>query len=199
MLEAKEESRRSKSISKKDGNFLTKLARDSLEYYLKTGEKLRSPKVPPQLKEKSGVFVTISTKQGDLRGCTGIPNPVEPLVKGVIDSAIDAGINDSRFRPVKSRELGNLNFEVTVLTKPEPITSKSYPELLEKIHLGKDGLMIKSDGHSGLFLPQVPEEFGWNKEQYYTELCEKAGIPLKQGEDLQRTKVFKFQGKIFEE
>jgi len=188
------------SISNQSGAFLARLARESLRQYVTSNEKLPlPPNLPPELIHKSGVYVTINDAAGNLRGCMGNPNPTHPIASGVIDAAIQAGTRDPRFPPVRPSELSDLKFEVTVLTPPEPVRAASYDELLGKITIGKDGLIAQRGGRSALFLPQVPTEWGWDKETYYRELCDKAGIPLAECKDMKTTKVSKFQGTVFKE
>jgi len=195
-----------------EGKFLVKIARKSLETYLKERKKISPPEdVPEKLREKSGAFVTLNRfykdpKTGnvrhELRGCIGHPYPIMPLVECVIEDAINAGLNDPRFPPVSLEELKEIVIEVSVLTPPEEIEVSDYKDYLDKIRIGRDGLIVVGELYgfqtSGLLLPQVPVEYGWDVEEFLSYTCRKAGLPpdcwKRKG-----VKFFKFQAEIFEE
>ncbi|MHA1819052.1 MAG: TIGR00296 family protein [Promethearchaeota archaeon] len=195
--------------SEEEGKFLVKLAREALTEYIKSGKRISVPKETPQkLLKKSGVFVTIKTFKENtenlpLRGCIGRPYPTYPLAEATIISAIDSGINDWRFRRVSAKELEDIVFEVTALTPPVEIHAKTLQERLDAIEIGRDGLICElkgaPKGQGGLFLPQVPVEWHWDKETYLKELCGKAGLPSSLWNDLEKIRLYKFQGEIFAE
>jgi hypothetical protein len=162
-------------LTPEEGKFLLKLARETIGTYLREGKKLRIPKVPAKLREPKGVFVTLN-KKGELRGCIGHPLPTAPLVEALIDSAISSAVRDPRFPPVELEELPELEIEVSVLSKPELIKVRSPREYPKSIVVGRDGLIIEWAGYSGLLLPQVPIEWGWDVEEYLSQLCMKAGL-----------------------
>jgi hypothetical protein len=178
------------------------LARKTVEHYLTTGERLTTPDgVSEKLKQPCGVFVTISSlRRGEkeLRGCIGYPYPTEPLMQAVIDSAINAATQDPRFEPLTTNELGNVVFEVSVLTPPQIIRVEKSTEYPSKIKVGTDGLIVERGMFKGLLLPQVPVEWKWDEEEFLCQCCGKAGLPpdcwLMNG-----TKIYKFQAIIFEE
>jgi len=158
-----------------EGKLLVKLARKTIETYLREDRKPQVPKVPAKLREHRGVFVTLN-KEGELRGCIGHPLPTTPLVDAVIDSAISSATRDPRFPPVTPEELPALEVEVSVLSKPEPIKVKSPREYPKHIVIGRDGLIIEWSGYAGLLLPQVPVEWGWDAEEFLSHACMKAGL-----------------------
>lgn len=184
------------------GEFLVRLARRAIEEYLKEGKEIKPPEnTPPELREKMGVFVTLNRhnapKQLALRGCIGFPLPVYPLVEATIKAAIYAAVDDPRFPPVREGELDNIVIEVSVLTPPELIEGPPE-ERPKKIKVGRDGLIIEKGIYSGLLLPQVPIEWGWDEEEFLAQTCWKAGLPLDCW--LERsTKVYRFTAEIFEE
>jgi len=160
------------NITNKQKEYLLHLARRSISYYLKTGEKMSI--APPEdeiLKKKLAVFVTLN-KKGQLRGCIGQMVAQEALYKAVIDMSVSAAAHDYRFPPVKPEELDDINIEISILT---PL--KSVPSW-EDIVLGRDGVYIRKGYRSGVFLPQVADETGWTKEEFLSQLCyQKAGMP----------------------
>ncbi|MEM2320850.1 MAG: TIGR00296 family protein [Candidatus Bathyarchaeia archaeon] len=189
-------------LSDEEGALLVRLARRAVLENLKDGRILSPPKdVSPNLLEKRGVFVTINSIVGgekSLRGCIGFPYPIYPLVRAVIEAAIESATRDPRFPPMKMEELNQVVFEVSVLTEPELIEVKSPLEYPSKIKVGEDGLIIERGFYRGLLLPQVPIEWGWNEEEFLCQCCLKAGLPP----DcwlLKETKIYKFQAMIFEE
>jgi len=195
-------------FSLKDGEYLVKLARRTVQYFFETNQvyKVDPSSVPEKLKVKTGVFVTINRyirKSGDeiekeLRGCIGFPYPIKPLYIGVIEAALEAAFNDPRFPPLKRDELNRVIFEVTILTPPEEIKVTTPLEYLRKIVIGRDGLIIEKGFYRGLLLPQVPVEYGWTVEEYLMHLCMKAGLPPNSWLD-KDTKIYRFSGKIFTE
>ena len=110
-------------LSLEEGRLLVELARRTIEGYLRTGKKPPVSKVGAKLRERRGVFVTL-TKYGELRGCIGHPLPTLPLIEAVIDSAVSSAVQDPRFSPVTQDELPDIQVEVSVLTPPELIKVK---------------------------------------------------------------------------
>ncbi len=189
-------------LTLEEGYFLVKLARKASEEYVINRRKIDPPSdTPPQLREKRGVFVTLNKKTNSdkkLRGCIGFPYPTHPLVEAVIESSINSSVNDPRFPPIRSEELDHIVFEVSVLTPPERLIVKNPLEYPSKITVGVDGLIIKRGFYSGLLLPQVPVEWGWNSEEFLCQCCLKAGL----SPDcwlLDQTEIYTFRAIIFEE
>jgi len=126
--------------------------------------------IPPELEVPTGVFVTLM-KSGQLRGCIGSNGAKYPLYQAVISSGIHAASRDSRFTPVQPEELDGMDINVSVMSKPESVDS--YRDFV----LGEDGVILEKDGHSALFLPEVPLVYNWNREQMLNQLAMKAGLP----------------------
>ncbi len=126
--------------------------------------------VPPSLQRPAGAFVTLN-RQGQLRGCIGYIAPREPVYQAVVNNAISAARRDPRFVPLGPDELDGLELEVSVLSPARPVAS------YHDIALGRDGIILEKDGHSAVFLPEVPTEFGWDLEQTLDHLTRKAGLP----------------------
>ncbi|MDX1814301.1 MAG: TIGR00296 family protein, partial [Candidatus Bathyarchaeia archaeon] len=157
-------------LSLKEGEFLIHLARNTVKTYLETGKIIEAPEnTPKRLFEHCGVFVTINSLKGDekkLRGCIGYPYPTNPLVEAAIDSALSAATRDPRFYPLSLAELGNVVFEISVLTPPKAIEVENPKEYLTKIKVGEDGLIVEKGFYKGLLLPQVPLEWEWCEEEF---------------------------------
>jgi hypothetical protein len=124
----------------------------------------------PILKENRGAFVTIQ-KKGQLRGCIGYIEGHGPLHKTIEEMAEAAAFRDPRFTPVKEKELPELEFEISVLTPLKSIKD------VNEIQVGKHGIYIKKGWYSGLLLPQVATEYGWDRQTFLEHTCQKAGLP----------------------
>ena len=185
-------------LSDSDGVFLVKTARMAVTEFLSNGKKMKlESEYEGKFSFNSGVFVTLNNSDG-LRGCIGFPMPEKKLSHAIVDGAIAAATEDPRFPSVKTNELNDIVFEVTVLTPPIEIDVHDPMEYLEKIKVGRDGLIIRHSFSSGLLLPQVPVEYGWNTEEFLQHTCEKAGLARdtwKNGS----VKIEKFEGIIFKE
>ncbi|MBD3390065.1 AmmeMemoRadiSam system protein A [Candidatus Micrarchaeota archaeon] len=186
-------------LKKEEGQDLIKAAREAINYYFEHRE------IPSLLKgvdldkyqEPRGVFVTLKLS-GQLRGCIGVPLPMFPLGKAVVKSAIGAAFEDYRFPPLSKEEFEEAEIEVSVLSVPEKIEVSSESEYPERIKIGRDGLIVKYGGQTGLLLPQVPVEEGWGTREYLEQLCLKAGLP-KDAWKRPGAVIEAFQAQIFEE
>ncbi|RLF02562.1 MAG: TIGR00296 family protein [Thermoprotei archaeon] len=194
-------------LTKEEGEFLVRNARNAVKEYLLSFKKVGVPAdTPEKLREKAGVFVTIEKIQRDftgmprrvLRGCIGFPEPVMPLIEATIEAAIAAATEDPRFEPMLPEELRSVVFEVSVLTPPKILEYENPEELVEKVKVGRDGIIVERGLLRGLLLPQVPIEYNWGVEEYLSNACIKAGLPP----DAWRTsriKVYTFRARIFAE
>ncbi|AEA47390.1 TIGR00296 family protein [Archaeoglobus veneficus] len=182
-------------LSIEDGIKAVKLARKAIETYLEKKEVIKE-RYPGVFEKQRGVFTTL-TKNHELRGCIGFPYPIKRLDEAIIESAIAAATEDPRFPPVKIGEMDEIVVEVTVLTPPERIVAKAI-ELPKHVEIGRHGLLIKMGHFSGLLLPQVAVEYGFDAEEFLSHTCMKAGLPpdcwLMDG-----CEVYRFEGQIFKE
>jgi uncharacterized protein (TIGR00296 family) len=180
-----------------DGEILVKTSRTIVTEFLKNRIKITlDKKFETDFSFNSGIFVTLNNPLG-LRGCIGYPLPKKKLFDALVEASI-AATEDPRFTPVKSEELDEITFEVTVLTQPEKICVLDSSEYPSKIKVGRDGLIIKHGLNSGLLLPQVPIEYSWTEEEFLGHTCEKAGLPWDYWND-KETEVQKFEGIVFKE
>jgi len=149
---------------------LLRLARASIESAL-TGGPAPEPRMDtPALNAPSGAFVTLHD-DGRLRGCIGSVRAVRPLAETVIAMAVEAALRDPRFPAVRAKELDDLDIEISVMTPLRPV------ENVSTIEVGRDGLVVQRGAHSGLLLPQVATEYGWDRETFLDHTCRKAGLP----------------------
>jgi len=149
---------------------LLSLAKDSIKEYIVNG-KVQERKIHnPKFNAEGAVFVTIK-KNGSLRGCIGHVQPVMSLSQSVIKNAIAASSGDPRFPPMDKDELKDIEIEVSILSPLIPLKD------INDIRIGKHGLVIRKGMQSGIFLPQVATEFGWDRNTFLEQLCMKAGLP----------------------
>ncbi|MCK5333790.1 MAG: AmmeMemoRadiSam system protein B, partial [Candidatus Aenigmarchaeota archaeon] len=131
------------ALNKEEQEYLTTLARDTLESYLKDGKKpeIDENTLPSKITEKKGCFVTLK-KDGHLRGCIGHIFAQKPVYQCVIDNSVSAAVHDSRFSPVAYSEREDIHIEVSVLSVPKALEFKSPEELLDKLTPLEDGVVI---------------------------------------------------------
>lgn len=170
---------------------LLEIARSTLESHIRKGKVPEVKPLTPRLAEKRGAFVTLH-KQGMLRGCIGYVEAVKPLYQAVSDMAVSASTQDPRFPPVTVKELADIDIEITVLS---PLSRISDPE---SVVVGKHGLIMRQGYRSGLLLPQVPVEQGWDRETFLEHTCLKAGLGPDAWKD-KATQMFVFTGQVFGE
>ena len=183
-------------ISDRAGNYLVELSKETIKYFLDTGKTMVKPEdYPIELDEELGVFVTLN-KNNNLRGCIGYAEPVKPAIDATMDVAISAAFNGPRFPQLSPEEFDELDFEVTVLTKPEMIIVAHPDQYFDEIEIGRDGLIIQKGYAKGLLLPQVATENAFTTEEFLEHTCMKAGISADSWMD-ESCDVFKFQGQIF--
>jgi AmmeMemoRadiSam system protein A len=105
--------------------------------------------------------------------------------------AMAAAFQDSRFSQLTPGELKEIEIEISVLTPMKPL---SHPE---EIVVGRDGVVLKKGERSGVFLPQVATEQGWNRTELLDNLCLKAGLPT--GSWKKDAQLLAFQAEVFKE
>ena len=149
---------------------LLKIARDTIEAYLKTGKVLQVKEDDPVLNKEMGAFVTLH-KKGELRGCIGNIIGKGPLYLTVRDMAIESATGDPRFPKVSPNEMKEIDIEISVLSELEKVKD------INEIGMGIHGVLVRRGFNSGVFLPQVATETGWTREEFLTNLCaHKAGL-----------------------
>jgi AmmeMemoRadiSam system protein A len=164
------------NLTEKDKVFLVRLARSVIEAALDTGQKETLPDdISAAILEKGGCFVTLH-KKGALRGCIGTIEPVQSLVKGVEENAINAAFKDPRFSPLNVEELTDIELEVSVLTVPKKLVFKDPQDLKHQLKPGVHGVILSNGWQRSTFLPQVWEQLP-DTELFLRHLSEKAGLP----------------------
>lgn len=150
------------SAQREASDIYVRLARLSLETYIRTGKKIDLPDdlsgllkdgetVPEKLlHSRAGAFVSIH-KQGMLRGCIGTIGPTcKNLALEIATNAISASTRDPRFDPIREEELSLLEINVDVLGEAEDIDSE------EELDVKRYGVIVSTrDGRRGLLLPDL--------------------------------------------
>ncbi|MHC4779711.1 MAG: AmmeMemoRadiSam system protein A [Planctomycetota bacterium] len=156
-------------LTDEEKDFLGRIARKTVETRVREGRVPDCPNPPAGLHDFCGAFVSLH-RNGRLRGCLGLVEGIRPLWEAVRDMAASAATNDPRFEPLDVDELVDLDIEVSALS---PLIEV---EDLGDIQVGIHGLLVKKGGRSGLLLPQVATENGWDRETFLDQTCWKAGI-----------------------
>ena len=163
-IKRKENQEMNELLNSRQKKELLKLVRDTIVLYLSEG---KIPEREPEdevFKTVMGIFVTLRRNR-QLRGCIGNIIGTKSLYLGAQDMAIAASTQDSRFPPVTKEELKDIYIEISVLSPLKKITNS------EEIIMGKHGVLVKDNFRSGVYLPQVATETGWNKEEFMNSLC----------------------------
>jgi AmmeMemoRadiSam system protein A len=136
-------------MSTNNHSWQVQLAKQTIGTYIKEDKVIKPPVgLPPEAKEKAGVFVSIH-KGADLRGCIGTFLPMQQnIAEEIIANAIAAGTQDPRFPPILTKELPELEISVDVLSKPEPAK-------IDELDAKKYGIIVSCGGKRGLLLPDL--------------------------------------------
>ena len=163
-------------LSQEQRRWLLRIARHSIEAVLE-GER---PRIDPSaldevLTRPSGAFVSLHTKDGDLRGCIGSLEATRPLWRDVVHNARAAAFEDPRFPPMAVDDLADLGVKVSVLSATEPLPG-GRDQLVEALRPGVDGVLIEAGERRGTFLPSVWESVS-SADAFLAALAVKAGLP----------------------
>jgi MEMO1 family protein len=185
---------------KSNEDIYVRLARFSLETYVRSGKTAKLSTDPgasksdsvngyfsanelpaEMLHERAGVFVSIH-KDGQLRGCIGTIGPVtESIAREIIRNAVSAGTEDPRFDAVRVNELDKLVYSVDVLGPVEDIKDKS------QLDVKRYGVIVSCGGRRGLLLPNLE---GVDTVDYQIDIArQKGGIGKNEKYTLQRFEV----------
>lgn len=144
-----------------------------------------------------GAFVTLE-RDDALRGCCGRLDHDGPLTEAVAVAARQATLSDPRFQPVSPPELEAITVSVTALSAPEPVPADDPAGVRGAVEVGHHGLVVSRGRTSGVLLPQVPVEQGWDTTAFLRGVCRKAGLPAEawRREDVT---LERFTGQVFAE
>jgi len=182
----------------KDEKILSlKVAREAIRKYLSTHTKIAPPK-GGVFDRNGAVFVTLHTKKDHrLRGCIGSLIAYRALGVDLVEHAIDAAVNDPRFNKMSIEELDDVEIEISVLNEPKQLFYDNVVDLLNKLRVNIDGVIIKYNGYQATFLPTVWEQLP-QKELFLSHLCAKAGLEPNFWQS-GKLDVFTYQSEVFDE
>jgi hypothetical protein len=189
-VETKE--RASSALDPSSKRELMAIARGAIEGIVRDGRAPGPVSDNPALQTPRGAFVTIKIN-GRLRGCIGnfgIRN-AKPLFRTVSEMAVAAAVQDPRFPPLSKKELPKIEVEISALSPLRPISD------VGEIEVGRHGLYITKGGRSGVLLPQVAAEYGWDRATFLEQTCRKAG--LGPGEWKEGAVISVFEAEVFGE
>ena len=178
------------TLSEVEKRSLLAIARDSIASKLEEDEN-RSPVKSGELQAPGGAFVTLH-EEGKLRGCIGTLSGPVPLHETIFELARSAAFRDPRFPSLSSSELERIEIEISVLSPMHRMVSE------KEIEIGQHGLYIIKGSHSGVLLPQVAVEQGWDRRTFLTHCCYKAGLDGQAWKD-RDVDLFLFTALIFSE
>ena len=164
---------------------VAKLAKETVESYIRESKIPQPKELTPEMQERAGVFVSIH-KHGELRGCIGTFEPTKGNVaEEIIANAISSATRDPRFSPIATSELDDLEYSVDILTKPEPVEDAG------QLNPEDYGLIVESGYRRGLLLPDLE---GVDSVERQIEICRlKAGIAADEPVKLYRFQVKRFK------
>ena len=176
-------------LSDEDRATLHQIAYDSVQAAVRGEASPPLGEISGPLEAPRGAFVTL-TKHGNLRGCIGHVIGRLPLAETVRKVAAAAATKDPRFPPVSEEELDQLEIEISVMSPLREV--KSYAE----IEVGLHGILMRRGFHSGLLLPQVATQYGWDRQAFLEHTCRKAGLPEDCWKD-STTSIYVFSAEVF--
>jgi AmmeMemoRadiSam system protein A len=155
---------------------LLALARQSIELATRQQPmpELQLSEYSPALQENGASFVTLTKKDGSLRGCIGTLTAYQPLVQDVCEHAVVAALEDFRFQPVQQVEVAHLQIEISRLTPSQSLDYANCQDLPGLLRPGVDGVVLRDGVRRATFLPQVWEKLP-EPEDFLTNLCWKMG------------------------
>ncbi len=179
------------SLSKDEQQTLLSLARESISSFVENRKfkEIDKKLITPNLQEEGASFVTLKIGN-NLRGCIGSIVAHRPLYLDVIHNALSSARDDYRFSPLTKEEFKDIHISISVLGKEEEIVYSDLNDLLDKITPNEDGLILKNNNLTGVFLPSVWEEIP-KKEEFLAHLCLKAGFHPSQWHN--NIQIFKFR------
>jgi len=179
------------ALDPKEKLILLKLARHAIMESLGSGGESPEFESSPGLRALSGAFVTLHQK-GQLRGCIGTFSAQNPLEEAVQEMARAAAFQDPRFPPVQAGEVPEIDIEISALTPMREVQD------LEEIEVGRHGLYVSDGPFSGVLLPQVATEHGWDRQTFLEQTCIKAGLDRDRWRS-EGLKIFVFSAEVFGE
>ncbi|AHG02674.1 hypothetical protein HALDL1_02815 [Halobacterium sp. DL1] len=190
------------TLSFEDGARTVELARESVEAFVRNGQREQPGSMRDAFYNRTSAFVRLESTQGRgrLRGCAGAQDSARELGNGsqqlghaIVEASIKAASEASCGSEVEAAELPNLRVSVCTVSN---LVLTDNPA--EDIDLGVHGVAIDGDGQHGWMYPTLPVENDWSVYEYLDRTCRKAGLPNGAWED-DDVMVTLFEGQVFRE
>jgi len=167
---------RTRDLLDAHGDVFLQIAKNSIEHGLHHGTPLAPAldTLPPEMVETGACFVTLN-KGGRLRGCIGSPEAWRSLATDIAENAFRSAFEDPRFGPLSPGETAELDIHISVLSPAEPFPFADQADLIAKLRVGEDGLIIEDLGRRALFLPSVWSQLP-DPAAFLNHLKAKAGL-----------------------
>jgi len=201
-LKMSEENNTGTIFSQEQGRALIALARQTIRKKLGTrpsgtlAESFSEALKDDAFDVRYGTFITLK-KGGNLRGCIGNLTASDTLIKGVKQNALNAAFHDPRFPELTAEEMEEVEIEVSILNEPRPLEYSDGDDLISKLRVDVDGVILRKGYHSATFLPQVWEQLP-QPEDFLSHLCMKAGLSADAWKN-EKLEVSTYQVQYFEE
>jgi len=163
-------------LAKQDQSLLIETALESIQCGITKGNSLEIDleDLPASLKEKRATFVTLK-RHGELRGCVGVLEAQDPLIRSVAQNAFNAAFRDARFPGFTRKEFAGLQIHISILSPISEIICNTEQELLFKLRPEVDGLVIECLLGRAAFLPVMWERLP-DPRDFLVHLKRKAGL-----------------------
>ena len=192
----------SNEFNEEQGKILLDLARQTITEKLglkidkKSADQLSEALTDNQFNTHRGTFVTLNI-EGALRGCIGNISDSDSVKDGVRTNAANSAFHDPRFPALSKDELKKIKIEISILSEPKPLEYKDGADLIKKLKVNVDGLIIRKGMAGATFLPQVWKQLP-KPEEFLAHLCMKAGLPADAWKN-SGLEVLTYQVQYFEE
>ncbi|MFB6072518.1 MAG: TIGR00296 family protein [Halobacterium sp.] len=189
-------------LSFEDGARTVELARESVEAFVRNGQREQPGSMRDAFYNRTSAFVRLESTRGRgrLRGCAGahesvreLGNETQQLGHAIVEASIKAASESSCGSEVEPAELPNIRVSVCTVSN---LVLTDDPA--EDIELGVHGVAIDGDGQHGWMYPTLPVENDWSVYEYLDRTCRKAGLPNGAWED-DDVMVTLFEGQVFRE
>lgn len=171
-------------LSSSEQRALLQIARTAIQEHLLAESWSQSGTASHLNKLTGGCFVTLRMHES-LRGCIGTFQSDGNLIQAIQRMAVAAAFEDPRFEPLSFEELPEIKIEVSILG---PLQKLGH---IQDLEIGRHGLLVRHQGKSGTYLPDVAVEQGWDGEQFVRHCAlHKAGIAEK---DLPAAELFSYE------
>jgi uncharacterized protein (TIGR00296 family) len=182
-------------LSYEDGARAVELARESVESFVRHGQREQPGSMRDAFYNRTGAFVRLQSTRGRgrLRGCAGTYSEGDQLGHAIVDAAITAASDDSCGTEVGPKELDSLQISVCIVSRTT-LTDDPIADL----ELGVHGVAIDAGGNHGWMYPMLPVENDWSKAEFLSRACRKAQLSPTAWQE-EDTMVTLIEGQVFRE